>query len=63
MDSGRFVTASTWRAPNPPLRMCGVLYIAGRLGGRAGMIDKLAIVCPDVVCTDLVDGAGLSPGE
>jgi hypothetical protein len=30
MESGRLVIASTCRAPKPPLRMAGVLYMAGR---------------------------------
>jgi len=30
IDKGRFVSASTCNAPKPPLRMCGVLYMAGR---------------------------------
>jgi hypothetical protein len=30
IDKGRFVTASTCRAPKPPLRIAGVLYIAER---------------------------------
>lgn len=30
MERGRLVTASTCRAPKPPLRMAGVLYMAGR---------------------------------
>nr|POE62976.1 hypothetical protein CFP56_03879 [Quercus suber] len=30
MESGRLVMASTCSAPNPPLRMAGVLYMAGR---------------------------------
>ena len=32
IDIGRLVTASTCSAPNPPFLICGVLYIAGRVG-------------------------------
>lgn len=41
MESGRFVCASTCRAPNPPFLIAGVLYIAGLLTvGCAGMVAR-----------------------
>lgn len=44
MDMGRFVTASTCNAPNPPDLMDGVLYMAGLLVlFRDGMIAVLLI--------------------
>lgn len=41
IDRGRLVMASTCRAPNPPFRICGVLYMAGRDLRLTGMMGNL----------------------
>ena len=46
MERGRLVTASTCRAPKPPLRMAGVLYMAGRAPRflEEGMVVDVVVV-------------------
>jgi hypothetical protein len=46
MERGRLVTASTCKAPKPPLRMAGVLYMAGRAPRflEEGMVVDVVVV-------------------
>lgn len=43
MERGRLVTASSWRAPKPPLRMAGVLYMATRGLVREGIVIVVVV--------------------